>query len=297
MKLSPKAAEVADHILEAFRSGAVPQALANLYIRRHVDSPCRAWSLTNRLAIALAGHYDARGFRQWADVGRNVKKGSRATYILAPMKVKAREDDPDRGIEAGDTIVIGFRAVPVFGYLQTEGDPRPGMEDTAQFIDALPLVEVAREWGLSVEVYHGDRSDFLGIYQHGTGIALSVANLSTWAHELIHAADDRLGNLTPQGRTAKLDAEVVAEFGGAILLECLGNTVESDRGGAFAYIDHYAREHEVSVITVCTDLLARTCAAVDHVLAVADELATAASPQAPVPSPDAASSQSLSAAN
>ena len=33
-----------------------------------------------------------------------------------------------------------------------------------------------------------------------------------------------------------LNAEVVTEFGLAILLECLGYTTESDRGGAFAYL-------------------------------------------------------------
>jgi hypothetical protein len=30
----------------------------------------------------------------------------------------------------------------------------------------------------------------------------------------------------------------------AILLECLGYSVESDRGGAYAYIESYCREHK-----------------------------------------------------
>lgn len=44
--------------------------------------------------------------------------------------------------------MAGFVCVPVFGYSQTEGDPLPGAEEEAAFLSALPLVEVARSWGL-----------------------------------------------------------------------------------------------------------------------------------------------------
>ena len=40
---------------------------------------------------------------------------------------------------------------------------------------------------------------------------------------LVHAADHRLGSRVARS----LDAEVGAEFGGAILLECLGYTAET----------------------------------------------------------------------
>ena len=103
-------------------------------------------------------------------------------------------------------------------------------------------------------------------------IALGVENLSTWSHELIHAADDRLGTLTKRPGQ-QLDNEVVAEFGGAVLLECLGFSVESDRGGAFEYIEAYAEKHKKSAIGVCTDLIERTCACVVHILETAEELA------------------------
>ena len=46
-----------------------------------------------------------------------------------------------------------------------------------------------------------------------------------------------------RGRGQDLSNEVVAEFGGAILLECLGHTVESDRGGAYRYIRAYCGKH------------------------------------------------------
>jgi hypothetical protein len=87
----------------------------------------------------------------------------------------------------------------------------------------------------------------------------------------LHAADDRRGTLVP-GRGQKLSNEVVAEFGGAILLECLGYSVESDRGGAYAYIESYCREHKADLLTTCTDLLDRACAAVALVLDAAQEI-------------------------
>ena len=65
----------------------------------------------------------------------------------------------------------------------------------------------------------------------------------------------------------------MAELGGAILLECLGYSAESDRGGAYEYIDRYCREHTRDLLQVCSELLERTCAAVDLILRTAAELA------------------------
>jgi hypothetical protein len=42
-----------------------------------------------------------------------------------------------------------------------------------------------------------------------------------------------LGNLKEKGQHWR--SETVAELGGAILLECLGYSSESDRGGCFDY--------------------------------------------------------------
>lgn len=177
MKLKGKAKQVAEEILDAFKHGDVPKALAQVFIHRDMDCPAQKWSWRNRLLAALHGHYDARGFRQWKQAGRSVRKGSKAFYILAPWTVKAKEDDPANGIKAGDSIVIGFLSVPVFGYSQTEGEPLPGAEEEAAFIDALPLVEVAREWDLTVATFNGAGAGKLGCYRQGESIALGVENL------------------------------------------------------------------------------------------------------------------------
>ena len=164
--------------------------------------------------------------------------------------------------------MVGFLSVPVFGYSQTEGGPLPGAEEEAAFIDALPLVDVARGWNLTVATFNGAGAGKLGCYRRGESIALGVENLSTWAHELIHAADDRRASLTRKPGQ-QLDNETVAEFGGAVLLECLGYTTESDRGGAYEYIKSYAEKHERSPVAVCSELIDRTCACVALILETA----------------------------
>jgi hypothetical protein len=111
----------------------------------------------------------------------------------------------------------------------------------------------------------------LGYYRSGIEIGLAVENLATWTHELVHAADDRQGTIT-QGGGQRLDNEVVAELGGAILLECLGHTVDSDRGGAYAYIESYCQKHSRGLLAVCSELLERTCTAVELILSTAEAL-------------------------
>jgi len=263
----PQVKAVASQILAAFEAGTVPAALAQIFIHRNnSDVPSSRWSWRNQLVAALAGHHDARGFRQWQQIGRSVRKGERAFYILGPCMVKDRAADSDE-----DTFrLVGFTAIPVFGYCQTEGEPLAGRADERAFVDALPLVEVARSWNLTVTTF-GAKGGALGYYCPGTSIALGVENVSTWAHELVHAADDRRGALA-HSSGQDLGNEVVAEFGGAILLETLGYAVESDRGGAYEYIKFYAERAKRDVLSVCTELLDRACAAVALILTSSEQI-------------------------
>ena len=108
----------------------------------------------------------------------------------------------------------------------------------------------------------------LGFFTPQRGIGLGVENLSTWAHELVHAADYRLGEATEN----KLAREVVAELGGAILLECLGQTEKSDRGGAYTYLRRYCEEEQKPLLQTCMALLDRTCRVVAFLLDEAEKI-------------------------
>ena len=70
MKFYGKAEESAKVILEAFRNpNSLPKPLAQVFIHREDNVPCRSWSWRNQLLVALQGYKDARGFRQREEAG------------------------------------------------------------------------------------------------------------------------------------------------------------------------------------------------------------------------------------
>jgi hypothetical protein len=269
MQYYGKAEEAANDILEAFQDpNALPKPLSQIFIRRKDQSPCRSWSWRNQLLVATHCHSEARGFRQWEQVGRRVKKGEKAFRILSPVTKK--KVDEKTGEEK--QVVIGFKGTAVFGLEQTEGDPLPDQDPVVQeWIANLPLIKVAESWGLSVEAFNGNQIGPRGKYRWNAGIALGVKNLSTWTHELVHAADHRNGNLKELGQHWR--SETVAELGGAVLLRVLGFDHDADLGGCWDYIRWYADKAGLEVIDACGKVLQRTCDAVALILDTAEELA------------------------
>jgi hypothetical protein len=272
-KLYGKASDVGAEIVARFRDPtSLPAPLANVFIRRKDQSPCRKWSWGNQLIVALHGYSEARGFRQWGDVGRHVLKGQKAVYILAPC-VKKFEAEGDDGTTEEHSAVYGFRCVPVFGLEQTDGAPLPVDAEVIAWLAGLPLREVAESWGIEIQSYDGAAGGRLGFYScAGDRIGLGVANPSTWAHELTHAADDRnIGGLKPGQR---VDQEIVAELGSAILLTLIGQPVDADLGGCWRYVEAYASKTGKPTVDICLELLNRTCKAVDLILTTAEEFAS-----------------------
>jgi N-terminal domain of anti-restriction factor ArdC len=270
MKYFGRAEEVANKIVEAFKAGNLPKALAPIFIRRKDGVPCRAWSFGNQLLCVIYGTSDARGIRQWNECGRYVKKGSKAFDILVPMMKPATVLDEETKNEKRVEVLVGFKTAPVFGVECTEGKEIPKDQEILQWINALPLVDVARSWGLNVDAYNGQEGKALGHFCKDQAIGLGVQNLSTWCHELCHAADHRLGHLKEKGQHWR--SETVAELGGAILLECLGYSTESDRGGCFEYIERYSEAAGLQPIQACMNVLKRTCEAVELILTEAGKL-------------------------
>ncbi len=263
------AEEAAAAIVRAFETpNDLPTPLATLFMKCGADVPCRKWSWRNQLLVALAGYADARGFRQWQQVGRWVRKGEKAFTILAPVLKAVRDEETGKEKE----VLIGFRGIPVFGLGQSDGEPLPNTNTEAErWVESLPLVEVARRWGLTVEAFDGEPGGRQGFYRRGQGIGLGVRNLSTWAHELVHAADDRAGNLAEWGQNWR--SETVAQLGAAVLLRLLGQDAEADLGGSFRYLLGYALEQGMHVADACGLVLDRTCQAVRLILDTAEEIA------------------------
>ena len=272
----------AESIVRAFEEpNTLPAPLASLFVKSGDGVPCRQWSWRNQLLVALAGSSDARGFRQWQAAGRWVVKGEKSFTILAPVVRGVRSVATGEERQA----VLGFRGVCVFGVGQTDGRALPAADPEAgRWVEELPLVEVARRWGLSVEAFDGHPGECRGVYRRGRGVALGVKNLSVWCHELVHAADDRAGNLKETGQHWR--SETVAQLGAAVLLKLLGCDGEADLGGSWHYIAGYAKAEGIEVVGACCQVLERTCQAVKLVLDSAGEVAgagTAAGPDAGTP--------------
>ena len=145
MKFIGKAEEAANDILNLFQNpNDLPEPLAQVFIHRKDNVPCRSWSWRNQLLAAIHGHADARGLKQWNQVGRHVKKGERAFYILSPLAYKRQ--DKETGEEKSG--LCGFKGTPVFGYQQTLGAPLPvGDPEVEQWLEFSSPTRCCRKLG------------------------------------------------------------------------------------------------------------------------------------------------------
>ena len=272
-----KNAEAAiNKIVEAFKAGNLPDALSDIYLNVNRNQPSGTWSIRNQLIQMLMGATDGRTYNQWREVGRCVRKGGKSFSILAPVIV----NDKERKGKDGKPLkrLIGFRGVCEFDIGQTDvvdadlWEANKGTDAKIDdFMENLPLREVAESWGLDVSAVSAKASNAKGWYMRGQAIGIGVANLATWAHELVHAADDKKGNLTEHGQHWR--SECVAELGGATLLMALGYETEADLGGAYQYVERYAKDAKLEPVDACVKVLTRTIAAVSLILEEAAKLA------------------------
>lgn len=230
MTLTEKAKETAGRLVSLFdEPDVIRRYVCPALIRAEPPRPADSWSLSNRLLVIAGGTDDARGFRQWKEVGRRVRKGAKALYILAPIHVRRTEADAETGADVEDAILVGFRCVPVFRVEETDGDPLP----TYTPAKPPPLADVARAWGIGVE-YGPFTATALGRYSPAQRrIRLHTHDAMTFFHELAHAAQDRLGMLVA-GQDPRQEA--VAEFSAAVLAVLYGGEEKDAASVARRYI-------------------------------------------------------------
>jgi len=192
------------HEVLALRGSEAWQRYLEVQARFHRYSP------RNVMLIALQRPEatSVAGFRTWASLGRQVRKGERAMSILAPM---VRRSDGE-----SDLLVVGFRWVSVFDVSQTDGEPLPTpvslLEGTGPRALRASLERAAASFGFDVvlaELPAGVNGECR--WARAT-IALSRATsplqqAKTLAHELGHAL---LHRHEPDRARAEIEAESVA---------------------------------------------------------------------------------------
>lgn len=263
MKTTEKAREVLQEIVALFEKGDLPEAISRTTIPMP-DIPAGRWSLGNRLLMWAADTMDARTFLQWKDAGRFPKRGSKAVYILQPIRIKAHTREEDEDAEP-ITRLVGFKTKPVFRAQDTEGRPLGyHLEPPAP----PPLIEVAKAWGIEVRYLPPDRPGVLG-YHRASGkeieIGLHTHDVQVFAHELAHAAHARVCESLQGGQ--RWDQEIVAELTAATL--CRMMQADSDEGGAYRYIRHYAEEAGLNTERACMAVLKDVEACIDLILKTA----------------------------
>lgn len=262
---------IALSFIDLFRKGTLPAALGQVFVKASDELHSADWSFGNQLIVAMAGYRDAMTFNQWRKEGFGVKKGEKSFYILAPMQKGYDRQKTDGTFERAK-YTFGFKGMPVFGNTQVaDEDGNLPTYSCDKFLETSPLIDVANSWGLSVTTYDGHSGGAAGYYSPTSStIALGVKNLSTFAHELVHAADDKNGELDLMkygtNKKERANAEIVAELGGAVLLSAMGLESEADLGGCWEYVQAYAKGSNQDLANVCLQLVNRIGRAVKLIL-------------------------------
>ena len=242
--MKDKISETLNGILRIFKSGEIPEAVSYAAFPSF-NVPSDGWSLLNRVIMWLNGTHDARGYRQWLEVGRHVKKGATAFHIFAPRLVKEKKEDGGE-----DFSLVGFLQVPVFCYEDTEGEP---LNYTKTAINSFHLIDRAKGWGLNVQAVSGN-DKYWGCYM-GKSIKLATPEEVVFFHELSHHAHKLVLGELKKGQVWK--QEIVAELSAEALSRILGLKRETI-GNSYKYIEGYAAQAGLSPVSACLEVLSDT---------------------------------------
>jgi antirestriction protein ArdC len=224
--MTDNAKRILDNLVSEITSDKAATFIRGRLFGDDVDIPCKKWSYLNQFMTYLHGTGDARGFQQWKNVGRSVKKGAKAIYILVPMIYKIKNDQE----EDSEVKLTGFKAMPVFRMEDTEGKELDYEIKLREFDpDSFPLLDVAK--ALDVKVMPGLTGSAEGWFNPTTKIiTLGSNNQQVFLHELSHAID----HILPGKKDDYAFNEMVAELSSALLASLYGGKVELEN--TIAYI-------------------------------------------------------------
>jgi len=259
-KFTKKAEASLSKLIKRFENGDVAACCA-IATFPSPDFPSSKWSLNNRwLAFAQTGQVDCRGFRQWEKIGRKVRKGSTAAFILRPKMFKVEVDGKE------EMRLAGFGTVAVFPVDCTDGDD---LDYEIPALPKLPLMDVAEKWGVKVSA-HFANGNILGWTNTKDEIGLCTTEEKTFFHELCHVAHARLseGGLK-NGQDAK--QEIIADLGAQVLSYFVGRGERDLSGNTFRYVKDYADKSGQNVLGACLAVLSETAEVIGSILDAASE--------------------------
>lgn len=184
--------------------------LAMLAMRRR--TAIARYSLNNQLLIWLQYPEASAvaGYREWATRKRQVRKGEKAIWILAPKAWRREGDDGE--VERG---ISGFKPVPVFALEQTDGDP-------IEHVDEPPVGPCPE--GLYVDLVAAAAAGGFEVYSPQPGDGVPAAH----------------GWIEPEARRIAIRPDVEAQMCASLLHE-LGHGFDPELDVAAYRLDHGVR--------------------------------------------------------
>jgi hypothetical protein len=244
--MNEKVKQTIDAVLERFKSGDIPEVVSYAMFPLP-DLPSSKWSLLNRTIMFISGTCDARGFKQWQQAGRYVKKGSKALYILVPFFKKV-EDEGDKV-----SVVTGFGCKAVFRVEDTDGD---SLEYQNLELGDIPLLERAEEWNISIKAIPGNYQ-YAGYYATGRKeICLATQDECVFFHELAHAGHEKVLGSLKSGQDPL--QEIVAQLVAQCLCMMVGKSADRYLGTSYRYIEQYAAKIKMSPHKACLKVITDT---------------------------------------
>ena len=211
------------------------------------------YSFSNSLLILVQHPTATRvaGFQTWRQLGRMVRRGEHAIWILAPITRRVAAEADSETSDASTRVVATFRPVPVFDVEQTEGEPLPEVCNRLTGEDPegayAGLLTVAESIGFTVEdhVFDGETNGDCTPQLQRIRVELNLApahRVKTLAHELAHA----LLHVDATDRGLKeLEAESVA------FVVCHAIGIASDNW-SFGYVAGWAGGGDEAIAAIKT---------------------------------------------
>ena len=230
--------EAVSRLMQMFRNQSFPEQVALTIIRRREDDPlikmpCLKYSLGNQLIMFFIGKTDLCGtYKQWQSVGRQVRKGSRAFLIFAPMTKTIMEKD-DAGKETEKTRLLGFKPVPVFSVESTDGEPLEKYDYTPKTFP--PFYDICEKLGIKVYWKPASRPAYGWYSPASDSITMQSTDWAIFYHEAGHSIRERIAD-TKDIATE----EIIAELTSAVLMAM--NGINSYQKQAYEYIRDYCED-------------------------------------------------------
>lgn len=237
-----------------------PGALGATYTRFY------NYSFLNQIRLMMQGTCEpVATYNRWIELGREVRKGSKAKAVLAPVMVSRDAKDGENVVIGADgkprkrQILVGFRdSRAVFGFSDTDGDDLPAVDLPGWDVDtALAALKVER---VVFDMVNGNAEGFAFEDTDGRHLALNpTANYpaKTLLHELAHLT---LGHCKHGDETHRGVAEFEAEATAYVVAKEL-QLIEWDAAESRAYIQTWLGGAEVG-----EDNITRVFAAVNKIL-------------------------------